>query len=665
MPKLTDPITIRDMEVKNRLGYPPMLSFSSLPSGEPSEATYMIYEEKARGGIGLLTSEATAIDPHSYSGEGAQAYLGVDENIPAYKIMADKIHKYGTKIGMQLAENGIIHFLGKVLGVQGDIDVFGPSEIDPVHATSAYDVMMPSWAETIKKEGLTIREMTNEEIPHIQDQFAKGAKRAIQAGYDYVEIHSAHGTLHASFLAPYYNKRTDQYGGSLENRTRFGTETIEKIRAAIGEKPPIFVRISADELLDDGFRIEEGKKIAQIFEKAGADCIDVSMGNMIRSPQGIQIPSNFDQGSFIHLAEAVKKVVDIPVIGVGRITDMKMANEFIQQGKADIIYMGRQLICDPDTPNKYFNGQLDDIKHCVGCLQGCNLPPQTCIYDAFSGRLYEEIVHSTELKKVVILGAGVAGMEAARMLKLRGHDVEIYEISNKVGGLIPLLAAEYKKEDFMYIVTYLETQLRKLDVPIHLNKELTKEEIEALNPDILVLAVGSDAAVPVNLEDRPNILTQDEAILKSKPMGKEVVVWGLDTFWKGGAETAITLIEQGYNVKALIGSGVLVAGAVIMGTGRRFWILDYLRTHGIPITKKAKLLDVTQNSVKYLDENKNEQSIEADTLVYCGSRVSRAKALKKQLSGISPKIVTLGDAKRPRDIQEAIKDAQTFVRKLK
>ena len=437
---------------------------------------------------------------------------------------------------------------------------------------------------------------------------------------------------------------------------------MEKIRKSIGEKPPIFIRYSADELLEDGNKIKDGKEIAKIFENAGFDCLDITQGNMIRSPFGIQIPTYIDHGGFIHLAEAIKSVVDIPVIGVGRIVDPKMADEFIQQGKADIIYMGRQLICDADTPNKYFNGQVDDIKYCMGCLQSCM---EICVYDAFSGQNYKEITPSTDLKKIVILGAGISGMEAARVAKLRGHEVEIYEKSDKIGGLIPLLAMEYKKTDFLNITKFLETQLKKLNVPIHLNKELTSEELGSLNTDILVLATGTNATIPTNLSGKSNVVTQDESILKSKPIGKNVVVWGLGAFWRGGAETVLSLAEEGYNVKALAGSGTIVASEILIATGRRLWILEYLRDKKIPIYTKAKLLDVTENGVKFLDGNKNEQFIEADTLIYCGSRMTEAKKLKKKLEGIVPEIVLIGHCKRPRNIKEAMKDAQTFARGLK
>jgi hypothetical protein len=433
------------------------------------------------------------------------------------------------------------------------------------------------------------------------------------------------------------------------------------MREAIGDEPPIMVRISADELVHDGNRIGDGIEIAKQLEKAGVDCIDVSQGIILRSPFGITIPLYCEYGCYMHLPEAIKKAVNVPVMGVGNINDPRMAAEFIEQGKADIINMGRQLICDPDTPNKYFNGQIEDIKRCIGCLQSCG----TCVYDAYSGLNYQELTLSSETKKIVILGAGIAGMEAARLAKLRGHDVEIYERADKIGGLMPLLAAEYKKERFMLMVDWLEAQLKKLAVPIHLNKELTKEEVETLHPDILILAAGSEATVPVKFQDNSNVITQDESILKSKPVGKNVVIWGLNAYWKGGLETVTTLGEQDFNVKALMGSNTMVGQLLMGNAGRRMYLLRYLRDKKIPVYTKAKLLDVTKDGVSFLDQNGAEQFIDADTLVYCGSRIANGKALKEKFEGVAPEIVMIGDCKRPRDIKEAMTDAQKYIRSLK
>jgi len=662
MVKLSDPITIRDIEFKNRLGYPPMLSFSSNRKGAPTKASIRIYEEKARGGAGLITHENTSPTSPEVISAGL-AYIGTESDVKKYKKLTDTVHEYDTKIGMQMGWGGSLALMFSGL-MNIKMITKGPSAIDAVEATSAHSSMIPGFADRLKKLGSGVEEINIDEIVDRQVGLSQGAKRAIQAGFDYVDIHSGHGMLSMAFLSKFYNRRTDEYGGSIENRCRFLVESIQKMRETIGEKPPIFVRFSADELLADGNSIADGIKIAQVLEKAGADCLDITHGIIIRSPDGIEIPTYVDHGGYIHFAEAIKKVVNIPVIGVGRIIDPRMADEFIQQGKADIIYMGRQLLCDPETPNKYFSGRADEIKYCIGCLQGCR--NGVCVYDSYSSAKYQELKPSTELKKIVILGAGIAGMEAARVAKLRGHDVEIYEKSNKIGGLMPLVASEYKKEDFMNIVNYLENQLTKLGISVHLNKELTKEQIVELKPDIIVLATGSEATIPVSLKDKSNVLTQDEAILNSKPLGKDLVVWGLDTYWRGGAETAITLDSRGHNVKALVGPELGVAQILRLkgDSGRSYGILKQLTDRNIPIYTESKFLEVNDNSVKFLDKDKKEVSIQADNLIYCGARITNGKKLNDMFEGAAPEIVLIGDCKKPQDIEVAMKDAQTFARSL-
>jgi 2-enoate reductase len=341
-----------------------------------------------------------------------------------------------------------------------------------------------------------------------------------------------------------------------------------------------------------------------------------------------------------------------------------MADEIIQKEKADIVYMGRQLIVDPETANKYFNGKLDDIKHCIGCQISCG---GICVLNPYDRHNNKELVATTAPKKVVILGGGIAGMEAARILTLRGHKVELYEKSDKLGGLIPVVAAEYKKEEFMNIVTYLTTQLEKMNIPVHLNKELSKEEILAKNPDVIAFAIGTEDTIPVKFEGKQNVITQEEAIMKTKPIGKNVVIWGLDTYWRGGVETAITLREQGYNIMALAGKEKAVAG-ILLGmnrlTGRLTWIYRYIKDNKVRVIPQAKLEDVTDETVLITDSDGKEYNIEADTLVYCGSRFSKRKTIEKQFDGVDPIVEFLGDCKQPRDIQAAIKDAHDFARNL-
>ena len=658
MARITDPLKIRNMEIKNRLGFPPMMS-GSISNGVPGKNFYNVYEPIAKGGAGLITVEATGTEPMN---NPVQPCMGLDENIPAFKKFTDKIHEYGAKIGIQFAHGGILSLM-MIAIMKFPMPVWAPSSVDPVVASSAYDLILPNWREDLAKTGFKeIHAMTKEEMDGVGNRFAAAAKRAIDAGFDYVEIHSAHGTLYHDFLSPYYNQRTDEYGGTWENKTRFLRETVAKMREKMGDHP-IFTRISAEELLDNGLKVEDQKKVAVLYEKAGVDCIDVSQGIQVRTPEGINIPTYIPPGGYIHYPEAIKKVVNIPVIGVGNIIEMKMADDFIQQGKADIIYMGRQLITDPETPNKYFNGQIEDTKYCIGCQVGCG---GVCVLNPYERHAYKELLPTEDPKKIVVIGGGIAGMELARVAKLRGHEVEIYEKSDKLGGLMHTLAAEYKKEQFMNIVKYQKIQLNKLKVPIHFNRELTTNEIKELDCDVLAFAVGTEAVLPVKYKDHPNVITQDEAILKSKPMGKNVVIWGLDTYWKGGTETAITLREQGYTIKAIAGTEKVLAGILTQArlSGRVTWIHQYFKDSKIPQFKEAKLIDVTDKAVIIQDSEGKEHEIEADTLVHIGGRTTPKKTLEKEFEDVGFKVEFVGDCKTPKDIQAAIKDAQTLARAI-
>ena len=658
MAKLTDPLKIRNMEIKNRLGFPPMMS-GSISNGIPGKNFYNVYEPIAKGGAGLITVEASGTEPMN---NPIQPCMGLDENIPEFKKFTDKIHEYGAKIGIQFANGGILGLMFIPI-LRMPMPVAAPSSVDPVTASSVFELINPNWRKDLEKIGFKeIHALTKPEIIQIENLFAAAGKRAIEAGFDYVEIHSCHGSLYHDFLSPYYNQRTDEYGGSWENKTRFIKETVEKMRDKVGDNP-IFVRISAEELLPDGLKIQDQLEVAKILESIGVDCIDVTQGIQVRTPRGINIPTYVPPGGFIHYPEAIKKVVNIPVIGVGNIVNPKMADEFIQQGKADIIYMGRQLITDPDTPNKYFSGQTDDIKHCLGCLVGCG---RVCVLNPYKRHSYKELVPTEAPKKIVVIGGGIAGMELARVAKLRGHDVELYEKTDKLGGLMHILAAEYKKEQFMNIVKFQKIQLSKMGVPIHLNKELSNDEIRDLDCDTLVFAVGTEAVTPVKFEGRANVLTQDEAISKSKPIGKNVFIWGLDTYWKGGAETAITLKEQGYNIKGIAGSEKILAGILTNAnlTGRIAFIHRYFKENNIPQFKNAKLIDVTDKAVIIQDSDGKEHEIEADTLIHIGGRVTPRKTLEKEFENVGFKVEYIGDCKKPRDIQAAINDAQTLARAI-
>ncbi|MDP2920057.1 MAG: NADH:flavin oxidoreductase, partial [Dehalococcoidia bacterium] len=359
--KILEPIQIKNMKLKNRIGLPSLLNMPGADDSSINDLTIRWFESRAKGGAGLIMTGSVApsapgIPVQTRIVRGAGIALYDDRFIPGFARLAKVLHSYGAMLGVQM---GIV---GGVMGGRGPSPPPYPDEQN--RTDDLYFVM----------SGVRIprTEVTIEQIERSQNDIAAAAARAKEAGVDAVELHCAHGgaTGGCSFISPYYNRRTDKYGGSWENRLRYAVETIRKIRQAVGDDFPVFVRLSTDQLLGNrGITIEDTCKIiVPTLEKAGVDCIDCSQGDMIRAGQGITIPLYYPRGCFIHLAAAVKKSTRLPVIGVGRIVDIEMAEKFLQEGKADIIFMGRQLVADPDTPKKYFEGRKDEIRTCIGCL---------------------------------------------------------------------------------------------------------------------------------------------------------------------------------------------------------------------------------------------------------------------------------------------------------
>ena len=563
--KLFQPIEIKGMKLKNRIGLPPLVNSPGGEDGSANDLTTRWFEVRAKGGTGLiLTGAVTVTAPPSGRPGGLFGAMGLcfydDKYIPGFAKVAEAVHSHGAKLGVQLAAGG------PMLG-QGPS---GPPYPDEEHPTLSQN-------EARWGRATPVRELSVAEIEQLEDDFAAAAARAKAAGFDCVQLHCAHGgaTLHCSFISPYYNKRNDKYGGDWEGRLRFPVETIRKMREAVGEDYPILVRLSGDQLVGErGITLEDTTKfIVPALEKAGVDCFDISQGDITRSPQGIQIPLYYSRGCFIHLAAAVKQVTKVPVIGVGRIVDMGMAEKFLQEGKADIIHMGRQVTADPETPNKYFEGRPEDIRYCIGCLAGCGRPCPIN-YD-----IQDEPVTLTPAerpKKVLVVGSGVGGMEAARIAALRGHQVTLMEKDSELGGMVAALALNPAMAEFGNIVDYLAAQMRKLKVDVRVCKEVTATDVEDLKPDVVMLATGSSLTLPEITRGKPGVMTHIESLKRQREIGQRVVIWGLVA-----ASWAISLAEEGKDV-IMIGRGGEDTLARDDVSTRRTWIIRKLTDIDIP-----------------------------------------------------------------------------------
>jgi NADPH-dependent 2,4-dienoyl-CoA reductase/sulfur reductase-like enzyme len=514
--------------------------------------------------------------------------------------------------------------------------------------------------------------LTVEEIETHVQAFADTAVTLKEAGVDCVELHCAHGgaTLCCSFISPYYNRREDQYGGSWENRLRFPTDAIKRMREAVGGDYPLLVRISADELLGDkGITIDDTTRyIVPALEAAGADCIDVSQGSILHSPEGIEIPLYYPRGCFIHLAEAVKKVTRLPVIGVGRIVELEMAEDFLQEGKADLIYLGRQLTADPETPKKYLEGRPEDVRKCVACVEGCGTPC-SINYDMAPGAI--PLAPAETQRRVLVIGGGVAGMEAARVAAERGHRVTLIEKRSELGGMVAALALEPLTAEFANLVEYLEVQIKKLGVDVRLATEAGLAEVDELIPDVVIMATGSSMIIPEIARGKPGVMDHIEALRNRRKIGSRAVVWGL-TY---GAELAISLAEEGREV-VLIGEGDEKTLGGHASNFRRWWILrklaDINPARGTPEAQRVsnpKLLanvrvqEITSEGIAITDEQGAKSVLPYDALIISRGR-ERENALSGQLQGRATELREIGDCSSVGDIQKAVSSANEVARTI-
>jgi 2,4-dienoyl-CoA reductase-like NADH-dependent reductase (Old Yellow Enzyme family)/thioredoxin reductase len=655
--KVFEPIEINGMVLKNRLGFPPFLNMPANEDATINDQTVRWFEDRAKGGAGLVMTGAVVAGPEPDFAmlkmlEMTRVGLYDDKFIEGFSRIADAVHAHGAKFGVQLEAIG------------GVMSGRGPSLPPYPNAEEATE----GFLKIFYAFDVPITEITLEEIEASKKYFADAALRAKKAGADCVELHCAHGgaTYNCSFISPYYNRRTDQYGGSWENRLRLSGEIIAEMRKAVGDDFPILVRISSDQLVGDkGITLEDTLKyVVPAMEKAGVDCIDVTQGDMTRSQQGVLIPMYYKRGCFIDMTAEVKKVTKLPVIGVGRIVDIDMAEQFLEEGKADIIYMGRQLTADPDTPNKYLDGKADEIRKCIACNMACG----PCPVNYEIHRDHIPLTEAETVKNVLVVGGGVAGMESARIAALRGHQVTLMEKSNRLGGMVASLAKTPMTTEFGNLVTYLSVQMDKRNVDVILNQEADVAEIEALNPDVVLLSAGSTMQIPAEAKGQPGVMHHIEALERMDEIGQKVVIWGLVA-----ADFAVSLAQAGKDV-VLMGRGGVETLAKYYPASRRYYILRQLTDIPVPrATPEGQRLsnpevlyyvnveEIANNEIKTVNNEGTKRILPYDTLIVSRERTPNDN-LFQSLEGKVPEIYKIGDCSAIEEIQEAILRANEIVR---
>lgn len=662
--KIFEPIKVGSMELKNRIAMP-AVHHSYTPDGFVNERLLEYYRVRALGGAGLITIGGCAID---LLGPGPMMIGAYDDKfISGLSELAAVIKNNGAAAAVQLYQAGrYTHSM--MIGQQP----IAPSPI----------------ASRLTRE--TPREMTLEDIETVTESFGEAARRVKEAGFDAVEIIASAGYLICQFLSPLTNERSDEYGGSWENRTRFGLGVIKRTRDKVGPDFTVMVRLSGNDFMPGSNTNSEAALFAAELEKAGVDCINVTGGwHESRVPQ---ITGELPRGGFAYLAKGIKDAVNIPVIASNRINDPLVAEQILQDHLADMVNMGRPLIADPELPNKAAAGDFGAIRRCIACNQGCldmifQLQDVHCTVNPQAGRELDTAVEpAASPKKVLIIGGGPAGMETARVAAERGHDVTIWEKGKSLGGNLSYAAMPPGKEDFITLLHYYEDQLPRSGVKIFLNREATAEEIVGEEADVVVLATGSrPAKAPFPVKEPELILSAQEILDGSVIPGEKVVVIGGGSV---GCETAVAVAEMGAisaetlkflmendaetpeRLKEMLNRGSRKVTLVELekGIGRdigistRWVTMKCIHRLGVKVMDQYAVKEVHAGGV--VVEKEGEQvTLPADTVVLAVGAAAN-NSLSGELEGRVTELHLIGDALKPRKITEAVREGFELGRSL-
>jgi 2,4-dienoyl-CoA reductase-like NADH-dependent reductase (Old Yellow Enzyme family)/thioredoxin reductase len=636
---LFSPIKIHSMEVKNRIFMPPMGTMYAKINGEVTDRLIAYYVERGKGGVGCIVVEFTNVRRDGNTNDLANTALYDDGLIPGYRKLVDAVHGTGTKIAIQLAHAGR-RAHSKVIG---EIPV-APSPIPRLN-------------------GEVPRELTIDEIQAIIEDFARAAARAQKAGFDAVNLHMAHGYLINQFLSPRSNHRKDQYGGDLEGRSRFAIEVLRRTRDKVGEDFPITCRLCGDEVIPGGFDLKQSRVVAQKLEENGADAIDISGGANEGLYGSGAAPSYRPLGFMTPFSQAIKEVVTIPVGIAGRIHDPFLAEKILEERKADFICLGRPLIADPELPRKLLEGRLEDIRPCTSCNLGCidriyRQLDMSCQTNPMVGREMEcGIDRASKKKKILIIGGGPAGLEAARVAALRRHKVILYEKEKRLGGQLNLASKPPHKVEYEKLVQYYENQMNKLKVQV-IHKEAQKEEIRKIKPDAIILATGGKPHQGQGIKIHSNRVCSAWEVLKGeKSVGESVVIIGGGQV---GCETADFLLERGKKVTLLEMQANVGMG---MHERSRIILVDKLIRGGVNIVKQAVVKEISDSEIKFEREGLKERLKEFDNVVLALGTVPE-NTLAKKLSTIKVPIFSIGDCVSPRKAVEAIREGFDLGREI-
>ncbi|MDS0525394.1 FAD-dependent oxidoreductase [Clostridium sp. SHJSY1] len=658
---LFEPIKIGKLEIKNRFVMAPMGPGGLCDAdGTYNERGVEYYVERAKGGTGLIMTGVTMVENDIEKCALPSMpcpTLNPLNFVKTGKLMTERIHAHGAKIFLQLSAG------------------FGRVSIPSIVGKTA---VAPSPIPHRWIEGVTCRELTVEEIKTYVRKFAESAAIAKKAGFDGVEIHAVHeGYLLDQFAISFFNNRTDEYGGSLRNRLRFAIEIVQAIKEACGQDFPVSLRYSIKSFIKDwkqgalpgeefeekGRDIEEGIEAAKILEEAGYDAFNGDVGSY-DSWYWSHPPMYQEKGLYLPYNEILKNVLKVPVITAGRMEDPELASSAIEDGKTDMIALGRPLLADAEIPNKILADEYDKVRPCLSCQEGCmgrlaSYATISCAVNPACGRENEYGVKPAEVKKsVVIVGGGVAGLESARVCAIKGHKVTLLEKTDRLGGnIIPGGVPDFKDDD-RALAKWYTNELKSLNIEVHYNTTVTKEMIKELKADEIILATGSTPRI-LNIDDSKKVFTAEDVLLGRKDAGESTVIIGAGLV---GCETALWLADQGKKVTLVeLQDGILKVGGPLCHANEDM-LKDLVNFKDIDLRLNTSVIGATDNGF-ILKSGDKEEVIEADSAIVCIGYVSE-KSLYNEIKFERPKVHLVGDASQVQNIMYAIWNAYEVARNI-
>ena len=670
-PHLFSPIQLGNLVLPNRIVHVPTDISSSHADGEVSERDLQHHGDIARGGTGFIIVGATT--PDRATGRPTVTCLVADGDnyIPGLARLAESMHRYGAKCAVQLQHPGRQSALPRY-------NTLGANDrVLKLPWSAGHEIVY----ENADEKGKEIRAASIQEILELTELFAQAAWRVKQAGFDAVELHAAHGYLLSEFMSPFLNRRNDRFGGSLENRMRFPLAVIDGIQKKCGRSFPVLVRYSFDEWCEGGRTLEEGVEIARILERAGCAAIDLSMG-MQESPGAGFDPMQYPQGWATYAAEAVKKVIRIPVITSHSLRDPEYCEQILAEGKTDLVGLSRQLLADPYWPVKAQLGRVRQIRRCISCLGGCwqeSMMAQkeiACSINPGCGNpAFAAMTRSDAPVRVAVVGGGPAGMEAARVATERGHLVTLFEQSGELGGALKYVCMVPGTEKMRWYLDWIRDQLLDLHVEIRLNHAPTVEELRGF--DLVLNATGATSYVPEVAGDTKRVVPFEEAMAcpkvacechpggrRLRKVGARVLLWG-DGY--AAADTAAFLASVGKQVTIVTENPVFGAELEVIhmyvlrkrfAQGDAEVLSSRPYKHPVEVITGTTVVEIRDGEVVLQGRDFARTTLAVDDVVTCHLRPAAELLAGLQAGGLP--VVNVGDAVRPRNLYAAVKEGAGF-----